>query len=76
LVVAALGALVVGGFAVAGFGDGGNRPVGARQAAVERRGMAVMPFDQARTTHVFTKTADGGVESVAANDPADTPRSS
>lgn len=37
-----------------------------RDAEVARRGAEVMPFDLAATTHVFTKTADGGTERVVA----------
>ena len=37
-----------------------------RQAEVARRGAAVMPFDLAATTHVFTKTARGGTQRVIA----------
>lgn len=43
-----------------------------RQAEVEQRGAQVMPFELKPTTHVFTKTADGGVQQVVAKDPADT----
>jgi hypothetical protein len=43
----------------------------ARQAEVARRGADVMPFDLKATTHVFTKTGDGGVQQVVAKDPAD-----
>jgi hypothetical protein len=42
-----------------------------RQTGVEARGAHVMPFDQASTTHVFAKTADGGIETVTANDATD-----
>lgn len=42
-----------------------------RQAEVAQRGAQVMPFDLAATTHVFTKTADGGVQRVVAHDAAD-----
>lgn len=38
--------------------------LGNRQAAVAERGAHVMPFDQTKTTHVFNKTADGGIETV------------
>lgn len=37
-----------------------------RQAQVRARGQHVMPFRLDRTTHVFDKTATGGVESVVA----------
>jgi hypothetical protein len=42
-----------------------------RQAEVSRRGAEVMPFDLAKTTHVFTKTPEGGTQRVVAKDPAD-----
>lgn len=38
---------------------------------VARRGAEVMPFDLKATTHIFTKTADGGVQSVVAKNPKD-----
>ena len=37
-----------------------------RQADVARRGADVMPFSLAATTHVFTRTADGGIQRVVA----------
>ena len=43
-----------------------------RQADVARRGAEVMPFDLKATTHIFTKTTDGGVQRVVAKNPADT----
>ncbi len=36
----------------------------ARQKEVAQRGPDVMPFSLAATTHIFTKTADGGVQQV------------
>ena len=42
-----------------------------RQAEVARRGPDVMPFSLEATTHVFTKTADGGVQRVLAKSAAD-----
>jgi len=42
-----------------------------RHADVARRGAEVMPFDLARTTHVFTKSAHGGTQRVVARDDAD-----
>ena len=42
-----------------------------RQAEVSRRGADVMPFALAATTHVFTKTRDGGIQRVVAKNPAD-----
>ncbi|WP_247597016.1 aspartate carbamoyltransferase [Hydrogenophaga sp. PAMC20947] len=35
-----------------------------RQAGVAQRGTDVMPFNLAATTHIFTKTAQGGVQQV------------
>ncbi|WP_206793250.1 hypothetical protein [Amycolatopsis sp. MtRt-6] len=44
----------------------------ARQAEVAERGASVMPFDLERTTHRFTKSGTGGVQTVVADDPRDT----
>lgn len=43
----------------------------ARQAEVARRGPEVMPFSLAATRHVFTRTAQGGVQRVVARRAAD-----
>jgi hypothetical protein len=43
----------------------------SRQAEVAERGASVMPFDLDRTTHQFTKTDTGGVQTVVADDPQD-----
>jgi hypothetical protein len=43
-----------------------------RQTEVAERGASVMPFDLERTTHQFTKTDTGGVQTVVADDPKDT----
>jgi hypothetical protein len=40
-----------------------------RQDEVAARGAEVMPFDLDQTTHVFTPTADGGTQTVVADDP-------
>jgi hypothetical protein len=53
--------------ATAACGDG----TAARQAEVAERGAEVMPFDLDATTHRFTKTNDGGVQAVTADDPSD-----
>ena len=42
-----------------------------RQAGVASRGADVMPFSLKATTHVFTKTAEGGTQRVIAKSPAD-----
>ncbi len=39
---------------------------------VAERGTHVMPFDLEKTTHVFSKTADGGIQQVIAKDKSDT----
>jgi hypothetical protein len=62
--------------AVLSTGCAGNSPPVAapadRQAEVAERGASVMPFDLERTTHHFTKTDTGGVQTVVADDPQDT----
>lgn len=65
-------ALVLAG---CGQGSGEQTPPAAgaaRQAEVAERGASVMPFDLERTTHRFVKTAEGGVQTVVADNPADT----
>lgn len=47
-----------------------HHPANQRQADVARRSADVMPFDLAATTHVFSKTADGGIQRVVAKDGA------
>ena len=44
---------------------------GNRQAMIHAQGGTVMPFDLDRTTHVFTITDTGGIETVIAKDAAD-----
>jgi hypothetical protein len=46
-------------------------PSSSRQDEVARKGAVVMPFDLAKTTHVFDDRPDGGIETVKANDPSD-----
>ena len=41
---------------------------GQRQTAVAEAGRDVMPFDLERTTHVFEKTPDGGLQTVVSDD--------
>lgn len=43
-----------------------------RQAEVSVRGAEVMPFSLKATTHIFTKTDDGGVQQVVAKNAQDT----
>jgi hypothetical protein len=42
-----------------------------RQADVAKRGADVMPFSLKATTHIFTKTSDGGTQRVIAKDTSD-----
>lgn len=42
-----------------------------RQAEVAKLGAEVMPFNIKATTHIFTKSADGGTQRVVAKDPSD-----
>jgi hypothetical protein len=53
--------------ALAGCGEGSSE----RQAEVAERGAEVMPFDLDATAHRFTKTSDGGVQTVTADDAED-----
>ncbi|MCP9486283.1 MAG: hypothetical protein MSC30_10505 [Gaiellaceae bacterium MAG52_C11] len=69
--------LVAGGLASA-FVVAGGYVWGAREEdgfdrrdEIARRGAAVMPFDLERTTHVFTKRSDGGIQLVVADDSDD-----
>lgn len=41
------------------------------QAEVATRGVEVMPFDLERTTHIFEKQPDGGLQQVIADDASD-----
>lgn len=52
-------------------GDVAPAAASERQARVAARGAAVMPFDLERTTHLFQPLADGGVQTVTADDPGD-----
>ena len=42
-----------------------------RQEYIHDRGTMVMPFDLDKTTHVFTKTDQGGVQKIQAKNPQD-----
>jgi hypothetical protein len=42
----------------------------ARQAEIAAKSRQVMPFDLDQTTHRFTKSATGGLQTVSADDPA------
>jgi hypothetical protein len=60
--IALVGAGVAAGYLWAGR-DGADR-----QAEVAERGARVMAFDLERTTHRFEKTAEGGIQTVVADD--------
>ena len=45
-------------------------PAQTRQEDVARRGAKVMPFDLEKTTHVFEKLDDGGLQKVVVKDPS------
>jgi hypothetical protein len=45
--------------------------VASRQAEVREKGAEVMPFDLDKTTHIFQKTDNGGVQQVIAKDAKD-----
>ena len=47
-------------------------PIAARRAEVAHKGATVMPFDLAKTRHVFGKGVTGGVQTVTANHAGDT----
>ena len=55
--------------AASGCADSSIDPT--RQEQVAGRGAEVMPFDLDRTTHVFEPLADGGLQTVVADDPTD-----
>lgn len=55
-----------------GCASGDDDALSQHREEVAERGAAVMPFDLDATTHRFTKTEDGGVQVVVADDPADT----
>jgi hypothetical protein len=55
---------------LAGCGDDGDA-LAERRAEVAERGAQVMPFDLDATTHTFTDTDDGGIQTVTADDPGD-----
>ncbi|MGP3916897.1 hypothetical protein [Nonomuraea sp. 10N515B] len=74
LLLAGLAAIAA---ASAGYALGGQngrneaQALAARQAEVAAKSRQVMPFDLERTTHRFSKSATGGLQTVTADDPAD-----
>jgi hypothetical protein len=54
--------------ALAGCADDGDATA-ERRAEVAARGARVMPFDLDATTHTFTDTDRGGIQTVTADDP-------
>ncbi|WP_162642164.1 aspartate carbamoyltransferase [Streptosporangium sp. 'caverna'] len=53
------------------IGRNGQQAMADRQVEIAAKGAQVMPFDLERTTHRFTKSANGGLQTVTADDPAD-----
>lgn len=66
-----LATLIVVGLAVGGYWLVDRAALAARQAEVAQRGADVMPFALEETTHEFRPSADGGVQTVLADDGAD-----
>lgn len=62
------GALVVAGAAALVYVVTATLPAQTRQDEVAKRGAQVMPFDLERTTHVFQKLDDGGLQKVVVKD--------
>lgn len=63
--------LIAASLVVSGVASPAAAESGVRQKEVAQRGADIMPFSLAATTHVFTKTADGGIQQVVTkrNDP-------
>jgi hypothetical protein len=73
LLVIGLAGLVLLAAAIGiGFVLASRSSLTTRQAEIGERGAQVMPFDLDRTTHVFEKLDDGGLQTVRADDPVDT----
>ncbi|MBD2519579.1 aspartate carbamoyltransferase [Nostoc sp. FACHB-973] len=49
-----------------------SQTIEQRQSEVAARGAKVMPFDLTLTSHKFTPTTEGGIQTVTANDSGDT----
>jgi hypothetical protein len=65
-------AAVSTGYALGGQnGRSEAQALAARQAEIAAKSRQVMPFDLERTTHRFTKSATGGLQTVLADDPVD-----
>lgn len=70
--IAAVGVVVTGLVAGGVYAVARRHDSTPSSTAMTKRAQQVMPFDLNRTTHTFTKTADGGVQRVVVKDPADT----
>ncbi|WP_188195295.1 aspartate carbamoyltransferase [Nonomuraea sp. SYSU D8015] len=71
LLVAGLAVVAVASAGYALSGQSEQPATAARQAEIAAKSRQVMPFDLDRTTHRFTKSATGGLQTVSADDPAD-----
>ena len=65
-----VGALIVLSAAAIIFFATATLPAQTRQKEVAVKGAKVMPFDLERTTHLFQKLDDGGLQKVVVKDPA------
>jgi hypothetical protein len=71
--IAALAVFTIAAAGVAWYSFGpGHHGTANTDAAMATRAQHVMPFDLNRTTHTFTKTADGGIETVVVDNASDT----
>ena len=64
-------ALVVAATAYVLISRGEQQALAARHAEIAAKSRQVMPFDLERTTHRFTKSATGGLQTVTSDDPSD-----
>jgi hypothetical protein len=69
--IAAFALVVVAATAYVLINRNEQQALAARQAEIAAKSRTVMPFDLERTTHRFAKSADGGVQTVTSDDPAD-----
>jgi hypothetical protein len=69
--IAALALVVVAATAYVLISRNEQQALAARQAEIAAKSRTVMPFDLERATHRFAKAADGGVQTVTSDDPAD-----
>jgi hypothetical protein len=71
LLLAGVAVIAVASAGYVFVGQDGRQAQAARQAEIAAKSRQVMPFDLERTTHRFTKSATGGLQTVTADDPVD-----